>query len=561
MPLEEREAEFLALRTREALACWLGITDKQLRFLLYKKLDQSYRTFVIPKARGGSREITAPSKFLARLQRKIALVVAAISPPRGLAKGFVKGLSVLDHAALHANKRWVVCLDLKNFFPSINYGRVLGVFRSRPFEFPDAVAIPLSQICCYLGLLPQGAPSSPAISNVVARQLDRRLAEFARKNKLSVSRYADDISFSTNARIVPVGLMLEDRSPGNEILELLVQSGFVINGEKFRVRHASERQQVTGLIVNDRPRMPRFWRRQTRVLMHLRRVHGDENALSIAKDFRSKRKLSDVKSIEALVRGRATFASHLDDRFQTDFVESLARAFPEQRSVLESRRKVAHIRVVAEGKTDKKYIAQAFSALSGHDSRYRRVKIEFSDLPDKSEGFGDVALRKHVQEISTVQLPVFTIALFDCDNSKLMADLNLTAASYVPLSPTLAIACLPQPAHVSDAAFCIEHFIPAHIRALRDSKGRRIFTVDEFDSTNGRHRTESLYRIHPKQATLIVDSDVFSMTSAESVALSKSQFCDLVCERAPPFEDFDWEVFRPVIDFLLSVYEGATSRR
>ncbi len=560
MSLDEREAEFLALQTRESLAHWLGITDKQLRFLLYKKLDQSYRTFAIPKAKGGSRQITAPSKFLARLQRKIALVVATISPPRRLAKGFVKGVSVLDHAALHANKRWVICLDLKDFFPSINYGRVLGVFRSRPFEFPDTVAIPLSQICCYLGVLPQGAPSSPAISNIVARQLDRRLAEFARKNKLSVSRYADDISFSTNARTVPSGLMLEDRSPGVEILELLSQSGFVLNDEKFRVRHTSERQQVTGLIVNDRPRMPRFWRRQTRVLMHLRRVHGDERALSIAKNFRSKRKLSDIKSIEALLRGRATFASHVDDRFQTEFVESLARAFPEQRAILESRRKVAHIRLVAEGKTDKKYLSHAFSVLSARDGRYRRVKIEFSELPDKPEGFGDVGLKKHVQEISSVALPVFTIALFDCDNSKLMAELNLAPASYVPLSSTLAIACLPQPAHVDDSAFCIEHFIPAHVRALRDSMGRRIFTVDEFDPTNGRHRTESLYRIHPKQATLIVDSDVFSMTSSESVAMSKSQLCELVCNGAPPFEGFDWEVFRPIIDFVLSVYEGATVR-
>ena len=550
----------MKLLTREALARWLGISDKQLRFLLYKKLDHSYRTFAIPKARGGSREITAPSKFLARLQRKVGHVVASISPPRRLAKGFVKGSGVLDHAALHANKRWVVCLDLKSFFPSINYGRVLGIFRSRPFEFPDAVAIPLAQLCCYQGVLPQGAPSSPALSNVVARQLDRRLAEYARKNRLTVSRYADDISFSTNARIIPGTLVAEDRSPGKEIRELLTQSGFELNEEKFRVRHTSERQQVTGLIVNEKPRMPRFWRRQTRVLMHLRRVHGDENALLIAKEFRSKRKLSEIKSIEALVRGRATFASHLDDRFQTVFVESLARAFPEQRSVLESRRKVAHIRVVTEGKTDKKYLSKAFDVLSARDDRYRRVRIEFSDLPDKVEGFGDIALKKHTQEISTVRLPIFTLALFDCDNAKLMTELNLAPASYVPKSPTLSLACLPRPVHVSDTAFCIEHFIPAQTRALKDLQGRRIFTVDEFDNTSGRHRSEPIYRIYPKKDTLIVDSDVFSLTSAESVALSKSQLCELICSESPPFEDFDWEVFRPIIEFLLSVYEGAAAQ-
>lgn len=164
------ELGFLELATREDLAKWLGISDKQLRYLLYKlPSSKKYTSFSIPKKSGGSRQIAAPISFLLGLQKKIAHSLYLHSPPRLVAKGYVKGRSILDHGELHAGRRWVICADIQDFYPSINFGRVVGMFRSPPFSFGDPVAVPLAQLCCLDGVLPQGAPRSPVVSNIVCR--------------------------------------------------------------------------------------------------------------------------------------------------------------------------------------------------------------------------------------------------------------------------------------------------------------------------------------------------------------------------------------------------------
>lgn len=549
----ERETEFLDLLTRDSLAKWLGITDGQLRFLLYKQTEQQrYRTFMVPKRRGGQRQIAAPIGILAYLQRRIARALNELSPPRVIAKGYVKGRGIADHAAVHARRKWVVCIDLEDYFPSINFGRVLGMFMGKPFGLPREVAVCLAQICCFNGSIPQGAPTSPVISNIVARQLDRRLAEFARKYRVSVSRYADDLAFSSNISAPPLALVDAAGGCGEVIQDIVKSCGFKVNISKFKMMRGGDRKFVTGLVVNSRPAMPRSWRRQTRVMLHLRETLGDEAALDIVSGFRSKRLNRKPSSVEQIVRGRAAFATHLDERFGSKFVESLVRSFSGQRDLFSSVRRFGALSVITEGATDKRYIAKAFQVLAASDRRLAGMRLTFSDVPDREAGFGDEALRKHLQELASYNLPVLTIGLFDCDNQKLLRDLNIGPGLVNPLGPSLAAACLPKP-RTDDSAYCIEHFVPVEFRFKSNADGRRLYGIEEFDSTSGLHKSGRYYRTHPKKSTLIVDSDVFSTEGGASVALSKMEFCDLLCEGRDSFDGFDWEHFRPVVEFLADI--------
>jgi len=552
---EAADVSFPAVRTRAELAAWLGLSDKRLRFLLYGRTeDVNYTVFSISKRSGGTRQIAAPTPILAAIQRKIAAQLSLLAPVRHIAKGYVRGASIADHAALHANRRWVVCADIEGFFPSINFGRVLGMFRSAPFVFPEEVAVPLAQLCCFKGVLPQGAPTSPVISNVICRSLDRKLLELAKPLRCVVSRYADDICFSTNLKEIPSAIATRDGegfSPGAGLVDALVSSGFDLNPKKFSVKRGSSHPMITGLIVTDVPRMPRRWRRELRMTLHVLRKYGEEEAAKAIADNRKKR--LDVGEVNALsvIRGRSAFASYLDRRFGTGYVESLIRGYPQQSELLGSR-SFAKINVITEGKTDRFYLESAYRELADKLPDLRRLVVSFSDKPLRENGFGDESLKRHLEEISGHDLPMVTVGLFDCDNSKILSSLGIGPGEVKWLGSSVAAACLPRP-EIQDGAYCIEHFIPAEVRSQFSVDGRRIFSIDEFDGVNGMHTSGAFYRTIPKKTSLIVDADVYDTRTGLGVALSKSDFCSLICSATPPFDGFDWGCFRRVLEMIAKI--------
>ena len=166
----------------------------------------------------------------------------------------------MTNAAVHKRRRYVLNLDLKDFFPSINFGRVRGIFiKDKRFALDPKVATLIAQIACHDHVLPQGSPCSPVISNIVGHLLDIRLVRFAKAQKCTYSRYADDITFSTNAKAFPADVAApvsgseHDWALGAALLKELKKADFEVNPAKTRMQYRGSRQVATGLLVNEKP--------------------------------------------------------------------------------------------------------------------------------------------------------------------------------------------------------------------------------------------------------------------------------------------------------------------
>ncbi len=244
----------------------VGFKPKSLSYLLFiLPASSRYTKFSIPKATGGTREIMAPVPQLKLAQRRLAhhlqnclIEIEKQQVPRSsciISHGFKRDLSIATNARVHVGRRWVVNIDLEDFFTSINFGRVRGFFmKNKHFSLREDTATVLAQIACHDNTLPQGAPTSPVISNLIAGLLDIRINKLASRGHCSFTRYADDITFSTNLREFPESIARIDSTGqwglSSSVSKRIIQSGFSINSKKTRVQYRRSRQDVTGLIVN-----------------------------------------------------------------------------------------------------------------------------------------------------------------------------------------------------------------------------------------------------------------------------------------------------------------------
>ncbi|MDX2307009.1 MAG: reverse transcriptase domain-containing protein [Hyphomicrobium sp.] len=265
------------LVTSEDAARALGVKLSQLLYALYKAPEESrYRTFEIPKRTGGVREIAAPVGLIRDLQTSILPELVARYRRHPGAHGFLSGASILTNAREHEAAKLVLNIDLKDFFPTINFGRVRGLLMSPAFGMGPAAATIFAQIVTRKNGLPQGAPTSPVLSNFIATELDRRLTRLAKQNAATYSRYADDITFSTNKPAFPaslVGFDIHDDGrttvvAGEALAKEIAASGFEINAKKVRLQTHSMQQSVTGLLVNARANVARERIRRVRAMLH-----------------------------------------------------------------------------------------------------------------------------------------------------------------------------------------------------------------------------------------------------------------------------------------------------
>jgi len=261
----------------------LGFQPKSLAYILYKKPSaEKYKHFTIPKRTGGKRSINAPYPDLMNLQKRLSDLlqncISEINVDRKiestLSHGFRRKYSIITNAAIHRNKRYVFNIDLANYFGTINFGRVRGFFiTNRNFELKPAVATVLAQIACHENTLPQGSPCSPVISNLIGHLLDIRLAALSNQVGCSYSRYADDLTFSTNKRNFPakVAKLAEGDHQwqvGKELVRIVERTGFTINNTKTRMQYMDSRQDVTGLVVNSKINTRAEYRRTARAMVH-----------------------------------------------------------------------------------------------------------------------------------------------------------------------------------------------------------------------------------------------------------------------------------------------------
>ncbi|WP_373509557.1 reverse transcriptase domain-containing protein [Thiocapsa sp.] len=301
------------IRTRKDIAQTLGTTVARINHYLYPK-PRGYRVFKIPKKGGGERVIVAPSGPVSVWQRQLADLLRDAYRARSSVHGFCLDRSVATNASCHLAMRWVLNLDLKDFFGTIHFGRVKGFFCSHPFEIPNGAAAVLAQMCCYDGKLAQGSPSAPIISNWVCRGLDRALSSLARNYRCTYTRYADDITFSSNRRVMGSGIVAgHDHSSvtlGSELREIIGDHGFVVNDAKVYLRGKTDRQEVTGLVVNKKRNVRRTYLREIRAALH---NWEKEGYVSANADFQSKydrryRLSANSPSLAAFLRGRIEFA-------------------------------------------------------------------------------------------------------------------------------------------------------------------------------------------------------------------------------------------------------------
>lgn len=223
------------------LAILLNYRPSSLAYIIYKIPDLGkYTTFEIPKSSGGNRTIKKPISRLAKLQRRVADYLYdcldEIEIRNGKDKyshGYRKGRSIITNAKMHKRKRYVFNVDIEDFFGSINFGRVRGYFiNDNNFKLKEPVATVLAQIVIHENGLPQGAPTSPIVSELVARILDARLVRFAKVLGVRYSRYVDDLSFSSRRFEVSSALAVRTHGDewvaGDRLRQLLERSGFQI---------------------------------------------------------------------------------------------------------------------------------------------------------------------------------------------------------------------------------------------------------------------------------------------------------------------------------------------
>jgi retron-type reverse transcriptase len=223
-----------------------------------------YREFRIPKKNGRHRVILAPNKRLRSLQKWILHRILNQCTPHSSAQGFIQGKSIVSNAVHHTDKKVIVRIDIENFFPSITFTAVRRVFQK--LGYPYSVAILLSNLCTVDGKLPQGASTSPALSNLVCERLDRRISSLSQKLNFSYTRYADDLIFSSNNARLPKLIPF--------FREILQEEGFRLNESKTRIMRPGQRQIVTGIVTNKRPNLTREHVRKLRAAVHRLRTQG-----------------------------------------------------------------------------------------------------------------------------------------------------------------------------------------------------------------------------------------------------------------------------------------------
>ena len=273
---DELKQEFLALKTPRDVARLLEVSYDRLIYHLYQiPENHKYSEFSISKKSDHPRTISAPSTALKLIQRKLSQVLYSVYEPKASVHGFLPARSIVTNAKQHLRKRFVLNIDLNDFFPSIHFGRVRGIFIAPPYNLPKEVATVLAQICCYSNKLPQGAPTSPVVSNMVCARLDSQLRLLAKDFKCTYTRYADDITFSTTLPSFPKEVAYthteEDQLKiilGERLISIIQGNSFEINQRKVRLQHKSRHQEVTGLTVNQFPNVRRDYVRKISSMLH-----------------------------------------------------------------------------------------------------------------------------------------------------------------------------------------------------------------------------------------------------------------------------------------------------
>jgi retron-type reverse transcriptase len=319
----------------EQIAAAMGITIGQLRFLAFSRQTSTvshYIRFRIPKKTGGDRIISAPMPRLKQAQYWILSNILEKVDLHEAAHGFRPGRSIVSNAQPHVGADVIINFDLKDFFPSISYQRIKGIFRS--FGYCEAAATIFGLLCTepdieeleldgktyYVAIserhLPQGAPTSPTLTNILCRRLDRRLSGMAENLGFVYTRYADDLTFSASGENRRHICNILRRTPS-----IVAHEGLAINEEKTRILRSSGQQEVTGVVVNEKPNVDRKMLKRFRATLY-----------QIEKDGLEGKHWGHSSDLIASIQGFANFVAMIDPQQGAEFQQRVRRIREQYRS-------------------------------------------------------------------------------------------------------------------------------------------------------------------------------------------------------------------------------------
>lgn len=273
-------------------------TMKQLNYYCNPNhTHHRYRQFRIKKKSGGFRLITTPyNQTFMMLLQAMNEILKAIYHPSEYAMGFVEGRSVVTNAEVHKGQNYIFNIDLKDFFPSVEQARVWKRLQVKPYNIPAPIANLIAGLCAmrmprehvdenakhdldkqFVYVLPQGAPTSPILTNIVCDRLDHYLGGLAKRFGVKYTRYADDITFSSMHYVYA-----KNGAFRKELKRIISEQGFTINDGKTRLekKGAKKRQEVTGVVVSEKLNVPQKYMREVRTILHIWKKYGYDEAYS-----------------------------------------------------------------------------------------------------------------------------------------------------------------------------------------------------------------------------------------------------------------------------------------
>jgi len=563
---DELKQKFFELKTFDDLAQLLEVQKSQLYYYAFiAPPDKHYKFFTIPKRNGEFRLIAAPASPLKIIQTKLNQVLQQVYLPKASVHGFVLGRSILTNANRHLEggnrKRYIFNIDLENFFPSITYSRIAGLLRAKPYELPERVAGAIARLVCLGSSLPQGAPTSPVLANMICAKMDTQLKKLAQESKCVYTRYADDITFSTSLPKFPTSLATTDDKTGQlivgQVLDNIIRTnGFRINSRKIRLQTKFDRQEVTGLTVNKFPNVRRTYVRQIRAMLHAWEKYGLDKA---QKDFTEKyysKGHRPAPPFNQVVRGKIEFLRMVrgeDSLIYLRFLDKLGKLDPDYK--IKDQKKVfalsRSIHVATEGRSDWKHLKAALKRFQAA-GEFTTLDIEFWEY-EEEPSMNDSELLNRCRVLSKTRLNKTHIYIFDRDKSDVVKQVAGDGADYRKWSVDLFSFPIPVPSTRLEAPdVCMElYYTDADIKR-RNSNGRRLFLSTEFDKKSCRHMTENLNCTDPnkvKRSMTIIDSSIFDDQN-RNVALPKNDFATHILQSTPGFNDLDIREFRLVFGMI-----------
>jgi hypothetical protein len=280
---------------------------------IVNNIDRYYLSYGIKKSHGKTRRIDAPQKQLAEIQQKILYKILYKYKPHPIAHGFVKHRSPKTNAAEHVGMKILITIDIRNFFNSIRFFQVEETLeylfsKKRPYDEKDENdVLILAKLLTYRGRVPQGAATSPPLSNLFMLPFDKNLKKLATKYKLKITRYCDDIAISSNKANINVKNILE------EIKRILREAGLIVHGQKTKVRRSYHRMKVTGIIVNEKTNVPREdWRNFRACLHNLKSKNFNSKKPNTGSPQKDSKMLNFTLEEQQQLRGYIEWVKHLN---------------------------------------------------------------------------------------------------------------------------------------------------------------------------------------------------------------------------------------------------------